>query len=108
LFGKARHYTHGEYYIDSDGLINGFAFRQQDTSPVGLLIVQNSQVQAEVDAKEFFEVASWLTLPRRGYVGFRCSLKRLLKSDAEVSVLVKETEQPLLKRSAPFDRSRSV
>jgi hypothetical protein len=97
LFQKGHIYTHGEYHIEGHGVVRGFAFQQNNLSPVTLLVEQNNKTLAEIDAKEFHPQMHKLCSPRKGYVGFYQPLQNLTASDAPIMVKVKDTGQPLLK-----------
>jgi hypothetical protein len=95
MFKEGRPYIHGQYQVDNHGVISGFAFHQDDPSPVVLFVELNGENIAEVEAKDMNEQMKQLGSPRKGYVGFRLALKHFSGADNKVIIRVRNTGQPL-------------
>ena len=104
LFLAGEPYTHGEYKVDDQGLVSGFAYQQKSQSPVALIIELNGKVVAEVEAKEMNARMKKLGSPRKGYVGFNLTLKGSHAKASHVVVRVRETGQCLFDGSPPPPR----
>jgi hypothetical protein len=104
LFLAGKSYTHGEYQVDDQGLISGFAYQQESQSPVALSIERNGKIVAEVEAKELNAKMKTLGSPRKGYVGFHLTLKGSPAKASDIMVRVLETGQCLFDGSAPPPR----
>ncbi|MDA9837103.1 sulfotransferase family protein [Luminiphilus sp.] len=104
LFLAGKPYTYGEYQVDDQGLISGFAYQQKSQSPVALSIELDDNVVAEVEAKELNAQMKKLGSPRKGYVGFHLTLKGSPTTSSDITVRVRETGQCLFDGSAPPPR----
>lgn len=104
LFLAGKPYTYGEYTVDDQGLVSGFAYQQKPQSPVALIIELDGKVVAEVEAKEMNARMKKLGSPRKGYVGFNLTLKGSHAKASHVVVRVRETGQCLFDGSPPPPR----
>lgn len=88
-------FTHGEYELDEQGVISGFAFQSDNVSPISLNIEVEGRVVAEVEAKEMSYKLRILGAPRKGYVGFQYRLDSTLLKSESIAVREKKTGQLL-------------
>jgi hypothetical protein len=96
LENKKSFFVHGMWRFDKKNRkVTGYAFSYDSELPVSLSISKKEEVIAEVSANRFFAIIHRFRGPRRGYVGFSIDVE--VDDEADISCVVMETGQPILK-----------
>ena len=87
-------FTIGGWGLNKErGTLFGFAFHESNDVPVDIKVLVDGEEKAQVNAIQYHAAMHKYRAPRRGYVGFSCSLKGIPASS--VRVVNATTGQPL-------------
>ncbi|WP_144213664.1 sulfotransferase family 2 domain-containing protein [Shewanella donghaensis] len=92
LARRGLEFSHGQFSINNNNKLQGWAFRSKTDKPLLLEIIDGNQVVVELVAKDFNVVMSSLGAPREGHVGFNYQLS---SSSNAIKCRVVETQQYL-------------